>query len=270
MKFDFLADIRQRNPLIHNITNIVAANFSANGLLAIGASPFMSVVHEEMHDIAELADALLINLGGLSIAEVNAMLLAGQRMNQLGKAIVLDPVGAGATPYRQRKVHELLEKIQFSLIRGNAGEIAFLAGIDWQSKGVDAGQGDTAQLAHIARQCAKKYQCIVAVSGEIDYISDGKRVFAIANGTPLFPKITASGCLLGSICAAFLAVAEPKNYFNATLSACACYAIAGQIVAETLRPTEYGQFHVRLLDQLAQIQQQDIDQYLNLSQVATA
>lgn len=267
MKFDFLTDIRQRNPLIHNITNIVVANFSANGLLAIGASPFMSVVHEEMHDIAELADALLINLGGLSIAEVDAMLLAGQGMNQLGKAIVLDPVGAGATPYRQRKVHELLEKIQFSLIRGNAGEIAFLAGIDWQSKGVDAGQGDATQLAHITRQCAKKYQCIVAVSGEIDYISDGEQTFALANGTPLFPKITASGCLLGSICAAFLAVAEPKNYLNATLAACACYAIAGQVVAESLNPTDYGQFHVGLLNQLAKIQQQDIDQYLNLSKV---
>lgn len=127
---ELLSKIRTQNPLIHNITNIVSAHFSANGLLAIGASPFMSSSLDEMEEIAAISSGLVINMGGVSDRELAAMLACGRMMNTLGKPVILDPVGAGATPHRQKVVRTLLQEIRFDAIRGNAGEIAFLAGTD--------------------------------------------------------------------------------------------------------------------------------------------
>lgn len=261
MYASFIDDVREKNPLVHNITNIVSAHFSANGLLAIGASPFMSNVEGEMAQVAKISSALVINMGGLSQGEVVAMIDAGQAMNALAKPVVLDPVGIGATPYRQEKGALLLDKIRFSVIRGNAGEIAHLIGIKWQSKGVDAGSGETADLAKMAKECAKKFNCITVLSGQVDYVSNGEVVVAIENGSSLFPKITASGCLQGAICGAFIAVAEPSEYFSATVAACASYAIAGEQAAQGLQDFEYGQFYVKLIDCLAKISADEFNQF---------
>ena len=211
MKSIYLSKIREQNPLIHNITNIVAANFSANGLLALGASPLMSA-------------------------------------NSIGIPVVLDPVGVGATSYRRETIRQLLSEVKFALIRGNAGELATIAGEDWQAKGVDAGQGKT-NLQEVAQRVAQRYGCTVLISGEVDIISNGKQTATIHNGTPLFPKVTASGCLLSAVCAAFLAVDE-GNHFSATIEACAAYTVAGELAAKNLT-TQVGQFQIRLLDELA-------------------
>ncbi len=248
---ELLSKIRTQNPLIHNITNIVSAHFSANGLLAIGASPFMSSSLDEMEEIAAISSGLVINMGGVSDRELAAMLACGRMMNTLGKPVILDPVGAGATPHRQKVVRTLLQEIRFDAIRGNAGEIAFLAGVDWRSHGVDAGvgQGDLAQLA---KTCAAQYACTVAISGAHDYISDGTTLAIVDNGTSLFPKITASGCLLACVVGAFVAVADRQNSqtFLAVVEACTAYAVAGQLAADGLLD-EYGTFYVRLIDKLA-------------------
>ncbi|MGR6979861.1 hydroxyethylthiazole kinase [Testudinibacter sp. P27/CKL/0425] len=249
---DYLTQLRQRNPLIHNITNIVVANYVANGLLAIGASPIMSSAVEEMDELAAICNALVINIGTLTAEQVNAMLLAGKAANRHGIPVVLDPVGVGATRFRQHSVARLLAEVQFSAIRGNAGEMAYLANVDWQSKGVDAGQGN-ADLAAIANSIAQQYQCCAAISGEVDVISDGNRVAKIRNGSALFPKITGSGCLLSAVCCAFLAVA-PNDRFHAVLEACTTYAIAGELAASSLQSTQHGQFYTALLDQLAALQ----------------
>lgn len=264
MKSRFLKQVRQQNPLVHNITNIVAANFAANGLLAIGASPLMSNSIEEMEEIARFSQVLVINIGTLLGNDVEAMLLAGKTANKVGIPVVLDPVAVGATQFRRETVKRLLNEVKFTLIRGNAGEIAALAGVQWEAKGVDAGSGQ-GDVAALAKKAAHDYRCIVALSGEIDVISDGSQVVKIANGTPMFPKITASGCLLGAICGAFLAVAKSDDYFDATLEACATYAIAGERAAASLNPTEFGQFEVGLLDNLGGISAEMIEQYARIT-----
>ncbi|MDA3979775.1 hydroxyethylthiazole kinase [Gallibacterium sp. AGMB14963] len=259
MQHTYLEKIRQTNPLIHNITNIVVANYVANGLLALGASPIMADAEQEMEELAQFTSALVLNIGTLDAMKVKSMLLAGKAANHQGIPVILDPVGVGATGYRKQVVAELLQHIQFTTIRGNAGEIAQLAGIAWQAKGVDAGSGE-GDLALIATTAAQRYQCVVAVSGEVDYISDGVQLAKIANGTAMFPKITGSGCLLGAVLGAFLAV-DQQNPFQAVTQACTAYAIAGEIAAKTLQPNQYGQFYLGLLDSLAQIDDQQVTKY---------
>lgn len=251
LKTDYLSQIRQQNPLIHNITNIVVANYVANGLLAIGASPIMSSAVEEMDELPAICNALVINIGTLTTEQVNAMLVAGKAANRHGIPVVLDPVGVSATTFRQHTVKRLLADIQFSTIRGNAGEMAYLANVNWQSKGVDAGQGN-ADLNEIANTIAQHYQCTAMISGEIDVVSNGKQLATIHNGSSLFPKITGSGCLLSAVCGAFLAVA-PQDHFNAVLEACTVYAIAGELAAQQLSATQHGQFYTALLDSLADL-----------------
>jgi len=232
MKSIYLSKIREQNPLIHNITNIVAANFSANGLLALGASPLMSANIEEMVEVPKISQALVINIGTLIGKEREAMLLAGKTANSIGIPVVLDPVGVGATNYRLETIRQLLSEVKFALIRGNAGELATIAGED--------------------------YGCTVLISGEVDIISNGKQTAIIHNGTPLFPKVTASGCLLSAVCAAFLAVDE-GNHFSATVEACAAYTVAGELAAKNLT-TQVGQFQIRLLDELAALTPDLIEQ----------
>ncbi|OOF56526.1 hydroxyethylthiazole kinase [Rodentibacter genomosp. 2] len=257
MKSIYLAKIREQNPLIHNITNIVAANFSANGLLALGASPMMSDSEEEMVEMPNLSQALVINIGTLIDKEQKSMLLAGKTANAKGIPVVLDPVGVGATSYRRETVRQLLSEIKFALIRGNAGELATIAGETWQAKGVDAGQGNV-DLKAVAQRVAKQYGCVVLISGEVDVISDGRQTATVHNGTPLFPKVTASGCLLSAICGAFLAV-DAGDHFAATIEACVAYTVAGELAAQGLT-TQVGQFQIRLLDELAALSPEMIAQ----------
>lgn len=260
MQSTFLSKIRQQNPLIHNITNIVVANYSANGLLALGASPIMADSVEEMADMQQISHALVINIGTLSAHSIKAMLAAGKEANKLGRPVILDPVGVGASAYRKQVVKQLLNEIQFSLIRGNAGELACIAGVDWQAKGVDAGCGNI-DLSPVAQQLAQQYRTIIGISGSSDIISNGKQTALVHNGTAMFPKITGSGCLLSAVCGAFLAVAPDTDYFVATIEAFTCYAIAGELTACSLKPTEYGKFNLGLLDQLGNISPQQITQY---------
>ncbi|OOF43852.1 hydroxyethylthiazole kinase [Rodentibacter trehalosifermentans] len=257
MKSIYLSKIREQNPLIHNITNIVAANFSANGLLALGASPIMSDSLEEMVEMPNLSQALVINIGTLNGKEQKSMLLAGKTANEKGIPVVLDPVGVGATSYRRETIRQLLSEIKFTLIRGNAGEIATIAGEVWEAKGVDAGKGNV-DLKSVAQRVAKEYGCVVLISGEVDVISDGTQTATVHNGSPLFPKVTASGCLFSAICGAFLAV-DSGDHFAATLEACVAYTVAGEIAAEGLT-TQVGQFQIRLLDELSALNVEKIAQ----------
>ncbi|MGR3807463.1 hydroxyethylthiazole kinase [Pasteurella testudinis] len=263
LKTDYLNKIRRQNPLIHNITNIVVANYVANGLLALRASPIMSSAVEEMDELAAICNALVINIGTLTADQVKAMLQAGKAANRQGIPVVLDPVGVGATRFRQHTVARLLAEVQFSAIRGNAGEMAYLANVTWQSKGVDAGQG-SADLDDIANIIAQQHRCVAVISGATDVISDGTRLAKIHNGTALFPQITGSGCLLSAVCGAFLAVADPADAFSALSEACSAYAIAGELAAQGLQPNQNGQFYTALLDQLAALQAGQVRQLAKL------
>jgi len=262
MKKNHIQTLREQSPLIHNITNTVVANYVANGLLSMGCSPIMSDAIEEMDEIPAMSQALVINIGTLTSVKVKSMIKAGKSANKHNIPVVLDPVGVGATTFRKKIVQTLLSDIKFDLIRGNAGEIAHLAQVNWNAKGVDAGTGK-ADLSQIAKDVAKKYNSIVSISGEIDYISEGNKVVKIHNGTTLFPKITGSGCLLSAICGAFLTL-ENDN-FDLVVSACTTYAIAGEIVKENLDDNQTGQFYIRLLDSLTSIDDETVKKYSKIS-----
>ncbi|EAE6035576.1 hydroxyethylthiazole kinase [Listeria monocytogenes] len=248
--FDFmtLEKVREKGPLVHNITNIVVANDSANGLLAIGASPIMASAKEEMDELAKMADVLVINIGTLDGELVTAMKIAGRAANVAGTPVVLDPVGVGATSYRRKVVQELLAEIQFAAIRGNAGELAAIAGEAWEAKGVDAGVG-TADVLTIAEKVANEWSTVVIISGEVDVISDGTRFAKVVNGSALLPRITGSGCLLSAVCGSFIAVQD--DAFRASVEACASYAVASEYAELELERKLPGSFRPLFLDALA-------------------
>lgn len=256
MEFSLLTQMREQNPLVHNITNIVAAHFTANGLLAVGASPIMANEIDEMADMAAICEALLINIGTLQKNTIESMFAAGKAANVRGIPVVLDPVGAAATPLHRETVARLLQEVKFAAIRGNVAEMGFVAGNAWQGKGVDAGPSD-GNAAQMAAVVAQQYHCIAAVSGQTDYVSDGITTYAIENHTSLFPKITASGCLLGGVIAAFLATAA-RSPLSAVVEACTVYAVAGELAAQGLAPYQSGTFGVKLIDSLSQVTAQDV------------
>lgn len=196
-------NIRKKSPLIHCITNYVVANYTANGLLAIGASPLMADELAEMNDIVSLANAVLLNIGTVNSRTRKAMVKAGQVANERNIPVVLDPVGVGASAFRKETVQDILLQVDAQLIRCNAGELASIANISWRSKGVDSGDGEM-NTEDAAKQVARKYRCFVIVTGERDLLTDGEQVLYATGGHERMTEVTGTGCLLSAICAATL------------------------------------------------------------------
>lgn len=251
-----LQQLRVQQPLVHCISNIVVANFQANGLLALGASPVMADAVEEAAEIAAVASCTVLNIGTLKQHTVDAMLLAGISANEHGVPVVLDPVGAGATTFRKASVLKILEEVDVTLIRCNAGELAAIAGVQWQAKGVDAGEGD-ADLTALAEQVAKNHHCIVAVTGVRDIVTNGKETTYIAGGHPLMSRITGAGCLLSAVAGAFLTVSANRP-LEAVATALTFYKQAGEIAAA--QATGPGDFQTHFLNALYALNKQVIHQ----------
>lgn len=237
--------IRQQQPLIHCITNYVVANFTANGLLAIGASPVMADEVSEVEQMTSIASGLLINIGTLNQSKVPAMLAAGKAANKQGVPAVLDPVGVGATSYRQEVIQQLLQQVKFTLIRCNEGELATIAGAEWRAKGVDSGQGNIDTII-VAQEVAKKYDTIVVVTGAVDIVTDGTIVKKVAGGHERMTLVTGSGCLLSALCTAALTVeGEPVANLAELLQT------YKQIAEDAERNTAYiGSFQIEILNGL--------------------
>ncbi|MGM0844973.1 MAG: hydroxyethylthiazole kinase [Bacillota bacterium] len=249
-----LTEVRTKRPVVHCITNHVVSNFQANGLLAIGASPIMGEAREEAADLAALAGALSLNIGTLNNHSLESMLVAGASANKLGIPVVLDPVGAGATPFRLSSVKRLLAEVDIDVIRCNAGELAAITGAAWQSKGVDAGHGN-ADVAALAACAAHDFKTIIAVTGETDIVTDGDNIIEIPYGHPIMANVTGMGCLLSSVAAAFLAV-QPEKPLQAIAEALRMYAIAGELAGESAKGP--GSFKPAFLDTLACVSQHDL------------
>ncbi|MEM9734694.1 MAG: hydroxyethylthiazole kinase [Pseudomonadota bacterium] len=250
---DALAKLRQDAPLVHCITNYVAMNITANVLLAAGASPAMIHAVEEVGDFTPIAGALSVNIGTISEPWHKAMLLAAEAANASGKPWVLDPVAHFATPYRS-KATQALVALNPTIIRGNASEILALAGEAGAGKGVDSGDSvDTAMEA--ARHLAKAQGCVVAVTGETDFATNGTRAFSISGGSALMPQVTALGCSLSALVAAYAAFDEP---LEATVAALLHYAEAGAQAAKTASGP--GSFALNFLDQLAAVEPGTLDE----------
>ena len=241
-----LALIRAKSPLVHNITNYVAMNFSANALLAIGASPVMAHAVEEMNDMVGIASALVINIGTLDAEWVRGMLTAGRAAHRMGTPIVLDPVGAGATPYRTETAWQIIRECHPTIIRGNASEMMALVNADIKSKGVDSSQSSD-DAVESAKQLAITTGSVVVISGATDYITDGTRVETVTHGSPLMTRVTAMGCTASSIVGAFAGI--NPDPFEASLHGMTVMGICGErAVAKKAAP---GSLMINFIDELA-------------------
>ena len=238
------AAVRERGPLVHNITNYVAMDLSANALLAAGASPAMVHAQDEAADFARIADAVVINIGTLSPPWVEAMHAAAATAAERGIPWILDPVGVGATPYRTKTAMDLLDRNP-SVLRGNASEILALAGTAEGGKGVDSAH-EAADAAEAARELAARTGGVVAVTGADDLVTDGGAVITVHGGHPMMSRITALGCAASALVGAFAAV-EPDR-LRATTAALAVLGLAGERAA-TDSPGP-GTLRLRILDEL--------------------
>lgn len=246
--YSLIERVREENPLVFNITNVVVANFVANGMLALGASPVMAYDRREVADMARISNALILNIGTLTEETVEAMIIAGQAANEKGIPVIFDPVGYGATPYRVEASERILAEVKVDILRGNAGEISQIAGTDAVVKGVDAGEVQ-ADLQAIVKQIANQYGTIVVATGAVDYLSDGRRIFQVENGHPYLPKVTGSGCLLTSTIGAFAAVED--DYLTASFAATSFYGVAAERAAQTIGARGPGSFQYEFLNQLS-------------------
>jgi len=240
-----LERLREQTPLIHHITNWVVTNFTANITLAIGASPVMAHAAEEVEEMASVAGALVLNIGTLTPALVEAMIKAGQAANKNGVPVVLDPVGTGATRLRTESVRRLLQEIKVDILRGNLSEVASAAGEKVAIRGVDS-TASGIDPARLAPALARRLRSTVVVTGPVDYCSNGKMVYKVENGHPLLAKVTGSGCAATAIVASFAAV--ERDYLLAAASALSVYGLAAEKAAK--HAPGPGSFAIRLLDEL--------------------
>lgn len=240
-----LTAVRQRRPLVHNMTNYVVMNFTANILLSAGASPVMAHAPEEVEEMVSLASALVLNIGTLEHAWVESMLLAGRRASELNIPIVLDPVGAGATAYRTATARKILDSMNVSVIRANPSEILALSGVEAHTKGVDSTAASDMAL-EAAQHLAASAGAVVAATGETDVVTDGRRTVRVANGHALMGQVTGTGCGATAIVAAFLGTS--KNPVDAAAAALAYYGLAGERAAAASKGP--GSFVPAFLDEL--------------------
>ncbi|HYX88158.1 MAG TPA: hydroxyethylthiazole kinase [Gaiellaceae bacterium] len=247
--------IRERKPLVHQITNYVVMNETANATLSLGALPVMAHAPQEVEEMASAAGALVLNIGTLSDHWIEAMLIAGAAANRAGAPVVLDPVGAGATEYRTDTARRLLEVLDVAVVRGNAAEVATLAGRQAEIRGVEA-IGASGSGAELARDAARELGCVAAVTGAVDHVSDGERAYAITNGHELLSSVSGTGCMATSVTGCFLAV-RPEAPLEATAEALVAFGVAGEDAAREARGP--GTFHAALYDALYNLDPATLD-----------
>jgi hydroxyethylthiazole kinase len=250
-----LRRVRDRKPLVHNITNFVVMNFTANALLACGASPVMAHAAEEVEEMVSLAGALVLNIGTLSPPWVQAMLKAGKRANALHVPLILDPVGAGATRLRTDSARRLIEGLSIQVIRGNASEVLSLAGdkSGSRTKGVDSVH-TVDQVAETAAALAKELRTTLAITGAVDLITDGERTCRVMNGHEMMSHVTGTGCAATVIIGAFLAV-DPDSLEAAT-TGLSYFGLAGEKAAA--KASGPGSFQIALLDALYEMKEEEL------------
>lgn len=247
-------EMKKVRPLVHHITNFVAMPEQAHATLAIGASPVMALYPEESEDMCSIADALLINMGIPSNEMFSAMKKALETANKKNIPVLLDPVGYGATPFRNYVVDSLLEGYKVTVIKGNSGEIMALAGNSGMVRGVDAIGSITLELKDIVRSLANKFNAIVIATGEEDFISDGKDVLSVKGGSYMLRNITGSGCIAGSIISAVLAT--KGDPVIASIAGLVAFKLSAKRAEKESRGP--GSFRLHLFDELSLISGEDI------------
>jgi hydroxyethylthiazole kinase len=258
---EILERVRSERPLVHHITNWVTIYDCANIVRAFGALPVMAHAIEESADMARIAGALVLNIGTLTPELVESMIAAGRSANERGIPVVLDAVGVGATRLRNEKAAELLEEIRIDIIKGNASEIARLAGEAVTTKGVEATavEGD---LAAVAKRLAKAQSAVVVITGREDIVTDGVRLFLVRNGHAMMGTIVGTGCMASSVIGAFAAV--ERDYAKAAVAALVCFGIAGELAAA--RSEGPGSFKTALYDEVYALNAEMIGRMANVEE----
>lgn len=252
--------VRKKAPLVHNITNYVVMNNTANALLAIGASPVMAHAVEEVEDMVAIASSLVINIGTLSEKWVDAMLLAGEAAQAKRIPIVFDPVGVGATSYRNKVAASVVKKCKPSIIRGNASEIMTLAKENSITKGVDSTVSSDSAL-DAAKRLASETNTVVIVSGKEDFITNGQIVHSVKNGSSLMAKVTGMGCTATAITGAFAAI--NSDLMEASVSAMTVMGVAGELAAK--KASGPGTMQLYFLDALYSLTGEIVSKHAKIS-----
>lgn len=260
---DIRGKIKRQKPLIHCITNPISINQCANTILSVGGKPIMAEHPKEVSEITDASDALMLNIGNITDARMESMLISLKRAKRKGKPVVLDAVGVASSKLRRQYVSQLFETCVPSVIKGNYSEITALYDKEYFSSGVDSDVSlDICYITKTARELAIKYRAVVLATGQADVVTDGKRIVHIKNGTPQLASVTGTGCMLGALCAAFATCASSMD---AVVSACAYFGICGEF-AKTEKGN--GSFMVNLIDKLSTLSNDEISRSLKMEEEA--
>jgi hydroxyethylthiazole kinase len=227
--YKLLEKVREQKPVVHHLTNWVTIYDCANIVKTFGASPVMAHAKEEAADMAQIASSLVLNIGTLTPELVEAMKIAALAANKKGIPVILDVCGAGATPLRDQKSLELISETKIDIIKGNASEIARIAGEDVKTRGVDAGDVKKT-IASTAQKLAQRHRCTVVVTGKNDIVTDGKKTYIIKNGDEMMTHVVGTGCMAASVIGTFCAV--EKDLVCAAVCALSCFGIAAEEAAK--------------------------------------
>lgn len=256
-----LDEVRNKKPLVHSITNYVTVNDCANILLALGASPIMADDIKEAADITKISSALVINIGTLNERTIESMTASGRKANELNIPVVFDPVGAGASEFRNETTKRIIEEVKINALRGNMSEIKFIAGLQSTTKGVDASEADTKggndEGINVAKSLANKLNCIVAITGVTDIVSDGQRVAILENGHKMLASVTGTGCMTSALVGGFCGAGS--DCFIAAVSGIVSMGIAGEIAFEKAGQIGTGSFHISIIDAISALNNEIIN-----------
>ena len=267
----YLNNLKEKNPLIHCITNYVTVNDVANSLIAIGASPVMTDEPSESGEITAISNGLLINLGTLNLNTIKAMQNSIKIANSLNLPVVLDPVGVGASTLRNETAINLLKEYKFSIIKGNISEIKFLNGEKSIAKGVDASlkdlNDDILNRVNLAKELSTKTDAAIVITGKIDVVAFENEAYLLKNGSSLMGKFSGSGCILGGICAAFLA--SNTNPLKSAIMGVLTECIAGELVRGKNVLSDMGsmKFKNGLIDEIYLIDDKKIQNLAKIEKV---
>lgn len=255
-----LENVKKTTPLVHCITNYVTVNDCANIILASGGSPIMADDSDEVEDITSICNSLVINIGTLNKNTIKSMIIAGKKANELGHTVVLDPVGAGASCFRNQCVTTLLKEVKFSVIRGNISEIKTVYKGSGTTSGVDANEFDIVTKDNLddtikfARDLSKSTGAVIAISGKYDIVTDENKTYIIENGHEMMTKITGSGCMLTAVMGTFVG-ANYENILDSTASAVCCMGISGEKAYKKIMETNEGlsSFRTYMIDYMGNL-----------------
>ncbi len=246
--------VRSKHPLVHHITNYVTVNDCANICICAGGAPVMTDALEDVEDMVSMANALVINMGTLNPRTVEAMLLAGVTAKRNGVKVIFDPVGAGATGYRNRVADIIIKKVKPDIIKGNDGEIAYLVGVEGGVRGVDSA-GPTGDSKDHVLTLSKKLGCVVASTGKVDHVSDGQTVYELSNGCDMQGNVSGTGCMVSSVVGCYAGANDAKA--ESVAAAITAFNIAAEKAEKVSNGP--GTFKASLMDCMFGLKASDLD-----------